>query len=112
MIGHCDTNRDIEYSRKLLKRGVWIGYDAVGQLDKQRDELRAQTIATLIGEGYLEKILISTDIAGRSRLKIHGSEGYKFLITKFLPILRSAGVTEDQIDTLTRKNPQRFLAGK
>jgi phosphotriesterase-related protein len=112
LIGHCDTNRDIEYSRKLLKRGVWIGYDAVGQLDKQRDELRAQTIATLIGEGYLEKILISTDIAARSRLKIHGSEGYKFLITKFLPILRSAGVTDDQIDTLTRKNPQRFLAGK
>jgi predicted metal-dependent phosphotriesterase family hydrolase len=29
-----------------------------------------------------------------------------------LPILRSAGVTDDQIDTLTRKNPQRFLAGK
>jgi phosphotriesterase-related protein len=112
LIGHCDTNRDIEYSRKLLKRGVWIGYDAVGQLDKQRDELRAQTIATLISEGYLEKILISTDIAARARLKIHGNEGYKFLITKFLPLLRSAGVTDDQIDTLTRKNPQRFLAGK
>jgi phosphotriesterase-related protein len=112
LIGHCDTNRDIEYSRKLLKRGVWIGYDAVGQLDKQRDELRAQTIATLISEGYLEKILISTDIAARARLKIHGNEGYKFLITKFLPLLRSAGVTDDQINTLTRKNPQRFLAGK
>ncbi len=96
----------------IFKRGVWIGYDAVGQLDKQRDELRAQTIATLISEGYLEKILISTDIAARARLKIHGNEGYKFLITKFLPLLRSAGVTEEQIDTLTRKNPQRFLAGK
>lgn len=112
LIGHCDTNRDIDYSRKLLKRGVWIGYDAVGQLDKQRDELRAQTIATFIAEGYLEKILISTDIASRSRLKIHGGEGYKFLITKFLPLLRNAGVTEDQIKTLTERNPQRFLAGK
>lgn len=111
LIGHCDTNRDVEYSRKLLRRGVWIGYDAIGQLDKQRDERRAETIATLISEGWLEQILISTDIASRSRLQIHGGEGYKFLITKFLPLLRDAGVNENQIDTLTRKNPQRFLSG-
>jgi predicted metal-dependent phosphotriesterase family hydrolase len=26
--------------------------------------------------------------------------------------VRPNGVTDDQIDTLTRKNPQRFLAGK
>ena len=111
LIGHCDTNRDLEYSRKLLRRGVWIGYDAVGQLDKQRDERRAVSIATLINEGWLGQILISTDIASRSRLKIHGAEGYKFLITKFLPILRSAGVSQDQIEALTKKNQQRFLAG-
>ncbi len=111
LIGHCDTNRDVEYSRKLLRRGVWIGYDAIGQLDKQRDERRAKTIATLISEGWLGQILISTDIASRSRLQIHGGEGYKFLITKFLPLLRDAGVNENQIDTLTRKNPQRFLSG-
>jgi phosphotriesterase-related protein len=111
VIGHCDTNRSLDYSRKLLKRGVWIAYDAVGQLDKQRDELRAQSIATLIAEGWLDKILISCDIAGRGRLVIHGGEGYKYLITKFLPMLREQNVTEDQIITLTQRNPQRFLAG-
>lgn len=111
LIGHCDTNRDVEYSRKLLRRGVWIGYDAIGQLDKQRDERRAETIATLINEGWLGQILISTDIASRSRLQIHGGEGYKFLITKFLPLLRDTGLSEDQINTLTKKNPQRFLSG-
>ena len=112
IIGHCDTNRDLNYSRKLLKRGVWIAYDAVGQFDKQSDELRAQSIATLIAEGYLEKILISTDIAARSRLAIHGGNGYAHLITHFLPKLKAAGVTDEQIQTLTEKNPQKILAGK
>ena len=112
VIGHCDTNRDLDYSRKLLKRGVWIAYDAVGQLDKQTDELRAQSLATLISEGHLEKLMISTDIAGRSRMVTHGGAGYAFLLTKFLPILRNAGVTQAQIKTLTETNPQRFLAGK
>ena len=112
IIGHCDTNRDLNYSRKLLKRGVWIAYDAVGQFDKQSDELRAQSIATLIAEGYLEKILISTDIAARSRLAIHGGNGYAHLITHFLPKLKAAGVTDEQIKTLTEKNPQKILAGK
>jgi phosphotriesterase-related protein len=112
IIGHCDTNRDLNYSRKLLKRGVWIAYDAVGQFDKQTDELRAESIATLIGEGYLERILISTDIAARSRLAIHGGNGYAHLITHFLPKLRTAGVTDAQIKTLTETNPQKILAGK
>ena len=112
IIGHCDTNRDLNYSRKLLKRGVWIAYDAVGQFDKQTDELRAESIATLIGEGYLDKILISTDIAARSRLAIHGGNGYAHLITHFLPKLKAAGVTDQQIKTLTESNPQKILAGK
>ena len=56
--------------------------------------------------------MISTDIAGRSRMVAHGGAGYAFLLTKFLPILRNAGVTEAQIKTLTETNPQRFLAGK
>jgi phosphotriesterase-related protein len=112
IIGHCDTNRDLNYSRKLLQRGVWIAYDAVGQFDKQTDELRAQSIATLISEGYLNKILISTDIAARSRLSIHGGNGYAHLITHFLPKLKAAGVTDEQITVLTEKNPQKILAGK
>lgn len=112
VIGHCDTNRDVNYSRKLLKRGVWIAYDAVGQFDKQTDERRAETITTLVREGYGNKILLSTDIAGRSRMVTHGGKGYGYLLTHFLPMLRSAGLSEAEITTLTRNNPQKFLAGK
>ena len=112
VIGHCDTNRDLNYSRKLLGRGVWIAYDAVGQLDKQTDELRAESIATLLREGHGEKLLISTDIAGRSRMVAHGGQGYGYLLTKFVPMLKSAGVTDAEITMLTEHNPQRFLAGK
>jgi phosphotriesterase-related protein len=112
VIGHADTNRDLNYSRKLLARGVWIAYDAVGQLDKQTDELRAKSIATLLREGHGKKILISTDIAGRSRMVAHGGEGYGFLLRKFLPILKNAGLTDADLRSLTQENPQRFLAGK
>ena len=38
-----------------------------------------------------------------------GNADYGFL-TKFLPVLRNAGVTEAEIETLTQTNPQRFLA--
>jgi phosphotriesterase-related protein len=112
LIGHCDTNRDLNYSRKLLNRGVWIGYDAVGQLDKQTDKLRAQSITTLVREGHGKKILISTDIAGRSRMVAHGGQGYGYLLTKFLPMLKTAGLTDAEIVMLTQENPQHFLVGK
>lgn len=112
VIGHCDTNRDLNYSRKLLNRGVWIGYDAVGQLDKQTDELRAQSLTTLVREGHGKKLLISTDIAGRSRMVAHGGQGYGYLLATFVPMLKNAGLADAEITMLTEENPQRFLAGK
>jgi phosphotriesterase-related protein len=111
LIGHCDTNRNLDYSRKLLNRGVWIGYDAIGQFDKQTDERRAESIHTLINEGHLDRILLSTDIASRSRLVAHGGKGYGYLLDVFLPMLIRQGVTSDQISILTKTNPQKFLAG-
>jgi phosphotriesterase-related protein len=112
LIGHVDTNRDLNYSRKLLARGVWIAYDAVGQLDKQTDELRAKSIVTLVREGHGKKMLISTDIAGRSRMVTHGGDGYGYLLNKFLPILKTAGLSDTEIATLTQENTRRYLAGK
>ena len=39
-----------------------------------------------------------------------GGPGYAQTVTRFVPILREAGVGDDQIRTLTVDNPLRFLA--
>ena len=67
VIGHVDTTPDVDYHIKLLKRGVWIAYDAIGQLDKQTDERRADAIVRLIRAGYRNRILLSTDVGKRAQ---------------------------------------------
>lgn len=109
VIGHVDTIPDVEYHVELLEAGVWIAYDAVGQLDKQTDERRADAIMNLSGRGWSHRILLSNDVGKRQALKSYGGTGYEHLITVFLPLLRERGAEQELIDQLTRDNPRELF---
>ncbi len=111
VIGHVDTTPDVDYHFELLRRGVWIAYDAIGQLDKQTDDTRADAIVRLIGEGYRDRILLSTDVGKRGAMRSYGGTGYDHVITRFLPLLRERGITEEDTTALTVDNPRRLFIG-
>ena len=52
----------------------------------------------------------SGDFHSARDLQRNGGPGYAQTVTRFVPILREAGVGDDQIRTLTVDNPLRFLA--
>jgi predicted metal-dependent phosphotriesterase family hydrolase len=109
VIGHVDTTPDVDYHEELIGFGVWIAYDAIGQLDKQPDEGRADAIVELIRRGHRDRILLSTDVGKRGALRTYGGQGYDHVITGFLPLLRERGLTEADIEVLTVRNPQRLF---
>jgi len=108
VIGHVDTTPDVDYHEELVRAGVWIAYDSIGQLDKQSDERRADAIVELISRGHRDRILLSTDIGKRGALRAYGGNGYDHTITNFLPLLVERGVSQEDIDRLTQSNPQRL----
>lgn len=109
VIGHVDTTPDVDYHEELLRTGVWIAYDAIGQLDKQSDEHRADAIMELVKRGWKDRLLLSTDVGKRGALKSYGGGGYAFVIETFLPLLRARGADAGLIDTLTRHNPRQLF---
>lgn len=109
VIGHVDTTPDVDYHEELLRFGVWVAYDSIGQLDKQSDEQRADSIMELVDRGWAERILISADVGKRGALRAYGGQGYDHVITNFLPLLRERGADQQLIDTLTRNNPKRLF---
>lgn len=111
VIGHVDTTPDVDYHIELLQRGVWIAYDAIGQLDKQTDERRADAIVRLIRAGYRDRILLSTDVGKRGAMRSYGGTGYDHVINIFLPLLRERGVEEEDVTALTVENPCRLFTG-
>lgn len=111
VIGHVDTTPDVDYHLELLRRGVWIAYDAIGQLDKQTDERRADAIVRLIRAGHRDRILLSTDVGKRGAMRSYGGTGYDHVITRFLPLLWERGISRDDTTALTVDNPRRLFSG-
>ena len=89
---------------------MYLGIDHIGATVHQSDQQRAKTVATLVAEGFLSQILLSHDICMKSSLHWHGGTGYDYLLTQFVPLLQSEGLTETEVNTLLVENPRRALA--
>ncbi|MFR9805100.1 hypothetical protein ACL02T_22850 [Pseudonocardia sp. RS010] len=61
VIGHSGDSTDLDYLKELMDNGSFIGMDRFGMEFVLDDESRVDTLATLLEQGYAEKITISHD---------------------------------------------------
>jgi phosphotriesterase-related protein len=54
--------------------------------------------------------LLSQDVCHDAQLVRYGGNGYAHVARTFLPRLRTAGVSEHEIVTMTVDNPRRLLS--
>ena len=78
-------------------------------LERHGEERIVQAICELLARGHVERILLSQDVCHDSQLTRYGGNGYVYLAETFLPRLRAAGVSDDEIRTITVDNPRRLL---
>lgn len=116
VIGHCDAMghandlaRDMEYFHQLLSRGAWVEFDMFGWQELMSDELRFERVAALVREGFVDRILLSTDICRCSQLCRNNGRGFLYLFAHVLPGLKRWGVNEAEIHSMTVENPARVL---
>lgn len=110
IIGHCDTYLDQQYHLAMLQAGAYVAFDTVGRTHMNPDEMRADAFVALLRAGWEDQLLLSSDRCHRSDLHAFGGVGYDYVFTHFFDMLRDHGVTEEELDTITKKNPQRALA--
>ncbi|MFJ6747550.1 phosphotriesterase [Streptomyces sp. NPDC091266] len=111
-IGHQDLLDDPAVHRELAATGAYIAFDTVGKEAYQSDSVRLRLLLALLESGHADRVLLSCDISRHGYLVSEGGWGYGHLFRSFLPRLRAAGVDDDMIDGLTRRNPLRFLTGQ
>jgi phosphotriesterase-related protein len=119
VMGHLDrTWPDMDILRKLASAGCYLAFDTFGQetwayplapLDRLTDAQRVDVIVRLGAEGFLDRVLVSHDVAYKHRLASYGGSGYGHLLSTVVPQMRRKGLTEDQIRTLLVENPARAL---
>lgn len=110
-IGHQDLLDDPAVHRELAASGAYVAFDTVGKDGYQSDDTRLRLLLALLEAGHADRALLSCDISRHGYLTSEGGQGYGHLFGSFLPKARAAGVDEDLIDLMTRRNPLRFLTG-
>jgi predicted metal-dependent phosphotriesterase family hydrolase len=113
VIGHCDFYPHPDYHLAVARRGAFVQFDSVGRGFFEWDiNQRVDWVMRLIDQGFLQRILLSHDVCMKSHLRAYGGQGYDYVLTGFVPRLRQAGLSDEQIHTLTVDNPRSALTGE
>jgi phosphotriesterase-related protein len=116
IIGHSGDSDNLDYLTKLLDRGSYIGMDRFGLDVFLPDEKRIPTVAKLCQMGYAERMVLSHDAMvyfdwyEPEVAKAFGPNwNYFHIVDNVIPALLEAGVSQQQIDVMTRENPRRIF---
>jgi phosphotriesterase-related protein len=106
---HAQAEPDFELNLDAARRGAWISYDGIGGGD---DELYLVRIKAMIAAGFGGQVMLSHDRGYYSPAEPGGGtpKPFTYLCETFLPKLRVAGVSEEDIRLMTISNPFRALA--
>lgn len=122
VIGHMCGNTNVADHVRVLKTGVFLGSDRFGLegiAGAPLDAVREAMLIGLLGTGYEGQILLSQDTVnywlGRplvlpeivQQMLAHWHPTNIF--ENVLPVLRKAGITDEQIDILLIGNPRRLF---
>ncbi|MET1231871.1 MAG: phosphotriesterase [Candidatus Limnocylindrales bacterium] len=113
VIGHADSYPDGAYHRAIAERGANLEFDFLGMtftpVERHGEPRLIRLLMALLEAGHAERVLLSQDVCHDSQLAAYEGHGYTYLAETFLPRLRSMGVDEATIETMTIDNPRRIL---
>ncbi len=109
VIGHLGDRRHLDYYVQIADSGAGLGFDHAGMLDYAPDAWRVETLRALVERGYGAQIVLSMDVHRKTYWHCLGGLGYDYLLTRFVPMLKAAGLSENVVEMLLAGNPQRLL---
>jgi phosphotriesterase-related protein len=121
IIGHSGDAADMDYLRRLLDRGSYLGMDRFGldQFGTQKfldTPGRVRLVADLCKAGYTDRLVLSHDASswpdGRGitfQEQTWPNWRYTHVPCDVVPALREAGVSDAQIEQMTRGNPRAIF---
>ena len=121
-IGHVMDCPDLDYARRLMDRGSFIGFDrfASAPVESEKIQRAVAFLAQLCKEGYSNQMLVGNDgCTYQTVVRLPpplpspslGGNDYLVFHEEIIPRLLEAGVTKAQLQEMLVDNPRRFLAG-
>jgi predicted metal-dependent phosphotriesterase family hydrolase len=112
IVGHCDTWPDPDYHEAIARQGAYVQFDTIRGIHPYETDKQLRLALEMVRRGHLERLLLSHDNCFRSHLVGYGGHGYAYIPTGFAPLLRKAGLSEEQLHVILVENPRRVLTGE
>jgi len=108
VIVHANGIADLADHDALAARGAWLEYDG---LRADTAEWHLTLVRHALERGYGDQILLSHDAGWYEAGQPQGGtvRPYTYLMAEFVPLLRQAGLGEEEIHRLLVENPRRAL---
>ena len=136
---HAGDSNDLEYLKDMLSEGVYIGNDRFGyQAGINSIENRVNTTVKLAEMGYLDRVVLSHDLGAylafyegqdpaiardllwedgigfgfnpKGTPYECGGSDFALISNHVVPLMKSAGLTQNDIDQMLIRNPLALLA--
>jgi phosphotriesterase-related protein len=123
-IAHCGDTDDLDYLKRMVDLGVWLGMDRYGIEMYLPADRRNATVLALLEQGHVDRMFLSQDYVVAldwfpeeqvQQLMEAGAVkdwSMTLLFDQIIPQLRDGGMTDEQLDTMLVDNPRRWLAGE
>ena len=121
VISHCDCFAFSPATcRELMAKGCYVELDTFGHagifppyqgqyLDTPSDIKRVNDLVQFIADGYINQLLVAQDNFFKHQLTTWGGYGYAHILRNIVPVMRSKGLSHEQLNTLLVENPTQLL---
>ena len=113
IVGHVDRKLEWDYHVAMWQAGVTLSYDQISKEKYAPDSQRVEFILRAVQAGFGKQIVLAGDLARKSYWPSYGTgggPGLTYILWRFIPWLRSEGLSEEAIQDLLVRNPARVLA--
>ena len=110
VLSHLDRRPDPAYHRDILSSGVCVEFDSAFRWKTAQGNPTLDLVVSLIPQ-FPHQIMLGMDAARQSYWTSYGgSPGLDYLLTAFSPRLRSAGLTEENLQDIFVNTPAKAYA--
>ncbi len=109
IVGHTDTDPDLDYHEAIARRGAWVQYDCIRGRVPLVPERRVRYLLEARRRGFLDRVLLSHDVCALSMLRAYGGTGYDYLPRDFMGLLRERGFLEEELLGLVIEQPRQAM---
>ena len=113
VVGGLDRQHAVAVGAHLevAKRGAFVAIDNVGRDDEDHvtDRARATLVTELVAAGHGDRILLSSNVIGVAKGQPEYDVPYGYILTEFVPLLRTQGLDEAAIQRILVDNPRDLL---